>query len=71
MSPLTQATLVHIPHQMIKSQFLKISFQGMNGALSADLARVLNLQGQPASPTHMQVSYYNIQDFHVATNHYN
>jgi len=27
---------------------------GMNGALSADLARVLNLQGQPASPTHMQ-----------------
>ena len=43
----------------------------MNGALSADLARVLNLQGQPASPTHMQVSYYNIQDFHVATNHYN
>ena len=29
----------------------------MNGALSADLARVLNLQGQPASPTHMQVFY--------------
>lgn len=27
---------------------------GMNGALSADLARVLNLQGQPASPSHMQ-----------------
>ena len=36
---------------------INIPFQGMNGALSADLARVLNLQGQPASPTHMQVLY--------------
>ena len=40
-------------HMTIKSHHTH--FKGMNGALSADLARVLNIQGQPASPTHMQV----------------
>ena len=57
MSPLTQATLVHIPLIPFAGIDINIPFQGMNGALSADLARVLNLQGQPASPTHMQVLY--------------
>ena len=60
MSPLTRATLVLIPHEIddqTQPNSIKVQFEGMNGALSADLARVLNLQGQPASPTHMQVFY--------------